>query len=204
MIATLIVTHPARIHWAEELAADTGGTIVLDTDGLGAGGNHRRALEVGIDTGADHLLVLEDDALPVPGLLGHVERAIEHRPNQILGLYVGNLYPRAHRVDQAVEEADRVGASWLTYTGLMWGVATVWPRLTAAMFLEHDHSTHLWDIHVRAWCQRNRHEVAYCWPSLVDHRDTDSVIERTVPKDRGRTARRVGVPTWNDITVAMK
>lgn len=198
MIATLIVAHPARIHWAEELAADTGGTIVLDTDGLGAGGNHRRALEVGIDTGADHLLVLEDDALPVPGLIGHVEQAIEHRPggDGLIGLYVGRQRPLGARVAQATRQATTAGAAWLLADGLLWGVATIWPTHLARDYLTTTHDPTKWDMHVRAWCRRHGHTVAYTHPSLVDHRDHPSLIPHR-PRQPGRTAHAVGTPAWN-------
>lgn len=204
MLTAVVVAHPKRIEWAQELAEQTSATIVLDTEGLGAGGNHRRALEVGLATGADHILSLEDDALPVPNLMAHVADAIEHRPggDGLIGLYVGKTCPRAERVEAAVQRATESGASWITASGLLWGVATVWPQRLAGAYLKHAHDNKLWDTHVRQWCQRNRHDVAYCWPSLVDHRDAPSTIERATPKV-GRVAHGVGVSTWNSSVVAM-
>ena len=204
MIATLIVAHPKRIEWAEGLAAKVGGTIVLDTDGLGAGGNHREALRVGLASGAEWLCVLEDDALPVEGVMTHVAAAVERRPAQMLGLYVGRQRPRAERVEAAVRKADEQGAAWLTYPGLLWGVATVWPARLAGEFLaDQARGTNLWDVQVKAWCQRRGLEVAYCWPSLVEHRDDGTVIAGRLARRPGRIAHRVGIPQWSDLAVAI-
>lgn len=204
MLTAVIVAHPKRITWAEQLAAEVGGTIVLDEDGLGAGANHRRALEVGIATRAEHLLVLEDDALPVPGLLGHVEAAIEHRPggDGLIGLYVGRQRPRAKQVSAAVIEAEMTGASWLTFTGLLWGVATVWPRALAEAWLAEPLAS-TWDQQARRWCKTHGHDVAYTWPSLVDHRDEEPVVVGRRDRQAGRVAHRVGIPTWSDLVVTI-
>lgn len=205
MIATVVVAHPAREVQAKQLAADHDGIVVMDTEGRGAGGNHREALRVGIETGASHVLSLEDDAVPVPGLLGHVAEAVRRRPDQILGLYVGRQRPRSFvdRVAAATRKADQTGASWLTYPGLIWGVAAVWPAHLAREFLTFSHGTNLWDVHVRRWCERHGHEVAFTWPSLCDHRDEGTVITGRLTRPPGRVAHRVGVPDWNDRAVAL-
>lgn len=203
MIATVVVAHVDRIEQAHELRDNLGALVTLDDGTLGAGGNHREALRLGLATGAEHVLVLEDDALPIDGLLDHVAHATKHRPDQLLGLYVGQQRPRAERVAEAVRKADEQGASWLTYPGLLWGVATVWPADLARDYLRSEHSSNLWDVHVKRWCQRRGLEVAYCWPSLVDHRDEDSVVVRQAGRQPGRVAWRVGVPSWSDVSVAI-
>lgn len=202
MITTVVVAHPDRHEQAGELAVQLEAWISLDEDGLGASANHRRALAYGLASDADHILVLEDDALPVDGLLDHVGQAITERPSQIIGLYVGRQRPRAHLVETAVRKADDLGASWLTSNGLLWGVANVWPREIAKAWLAEPEAG-TWDSHARRWCRLNRYDVAYTWPSLVDHQDGPSVVADRADRDPGRVAWRVGIPQWNDVSVAI-
>lgn len=203
MITTVVVAHVARLDEATRLAMELGAQVTVDDGTLGAGGNHREALRLGLATGADHVLALEDDALPVDGLLDHVAHAIDERPDQIIGLYVGRQRPKAERVEDAVRRADEQGASWLTYPGLLWGVATVWPATLAREFLGVEHGLNLWDAHVNRWCRERGHEVAYCWPSLVDHHDGATLISGRPARSPGRVAHRVGIPNWNDLAVAI-
>lgn len=202
MIGHVIVAHPDRHNWAGELAARLEAWISLDSERLGAGANHRRALQHGLGYGWDHIVVLEDDAVLTDDYEDSLGRAIEQRPDQIIGLYVGRQRPHAKAVANAVMQADMQGASWLTHHGLLWGVATVWPRALAEAWLIEPESG-VWDSHVRRWCRREGHEVAYTWPSLVDHRDEPSVVARTAQRPAGRTAWRTGVPSFNGVSVTL-
>ena len=202
MIGTVVVAHPERHEQAGELAVRLDGWISLDEDGIGAGANHRRALQHGVDSDWDHIVVLEDDAMPIDDFEDALTQAIAHRPDQILGLYVGRQRPYASAVSKAVMQADMQGASWITHYGLLWGVATVWPRALAQAWLAEP-AAGTWDSHARRWCRRYGHKVAYTWPSLVDHRDEPSLVADRPPRPAGRTAWRVGVPTWNDVSVVL-
>ena len=185
------------------LADSLGAHLLVDHDSNGAGWSHRQALRWGIDQGASHIVVVEDDALPIATFDRAVREAIEQRPDQILGLYVGQQRPRAQRVAAAVEQAESTGASWLTADGLMWGVAAVWPSVLAASFLDHtDDDPRLWDIHARRWCILQGHAVAYPWPCLVDHRDEPTLIQNVAPP-AGRVAWRTGHPDWNGKVVSV-
>lgn len=204
MIAYAVVGHPKRIEQAAALAHLIGADLLLDHDSRGAGWNHRRALRWGITQDAPHILVLEDDALPIDGFTDLVRQAIEQRPDQILGLYVGRQRPEHRRVSAAVEQAEATGASWLTYPGLLWGVATVWPTGLAAAYLDspRHHDDRLWDGYVAGWCRVHGHEVAYPFPSLVDHDDSPTLVSGA-PLRLGRTAHRVGAPTLAGGTVTI-
>jgi hypothetical protein len=197
-IARIVVAHVDRARQANLLANQIGATVLFDDGTLGAGGNHRRALRHGVDVRASHILIVEDDALPIPTFTSAVSQAIRQRPDQILGLYVGKARPIAKRVTEAVEQADRTGASWLTYTGLLWGVATVWPRNLARAYLREPDPGPDWDTRsVTPWCRAHNITVAYTWPSLVDHGGDGGSVIRGRSRDAGRVAHRVGVPTWN-------
>src|SRR5690606_41684739 len=63
-----VVGHPARFERAVSLAAEDGAELFLDTAGLGEWGNHARAWDWLAGSGASWVVVLQDDAVPVPGL----------------------------------------------------------------------------------------------------------------------------------------
>lgn len=196
-LARIVVAHTSRIEQAQRLADRIGAHHVSVDDGtLGAWGNHRAALRYGIDLGASHVLTLEDDALPITTFPKASIEAIEQRPSQVLGLYVGRQRPYATQVTAAVEQAEGTNASWLTSRHLMWGVATIWPADIARDFLAWKHTSRMWDSQASRWLRQHGHDVAYCWPSLVDHADTGSVIDRRAKRQPGRVAHRVGHPTW--------
>src|SRR6266568_3195656 len=69
VISTAVVAHETRILAAAELAHALDAVITLDDGSLGAEANHLQAWQATGTAHADWALVLEDDALPVPGFL---------------------------------------------------------------------------------------------------------------------------------------
>ncbi|WP_343944918.1 hypothetical protein, partial [Pseudonocardia zijingensis] len=126
-LAVAVVAHPARLAAAELLAATLGAHLVVDEHQQGEWPTHARALAWAAEQDASHALVVQDDAVPVPGLLEHVAAATDAHPDGPIGLYVGRTRPRPEQVARAVAQADEVGASWLEANTLLWGVATVLP-----------------------------------------------------------------------------
>src|SRR5690606_30804238 len=118
---------PDRLDAAKRLADDLDAELFVDTDRLGAWGNHERALRWAAGQPASHALIVQDDAVPVPDFRDHAAQAIAHRPEGLIGFYVGRQRPRARLVEHAVHTADAVGASWLCADTLLWGVATAVP-----------------------------------------------------------------------------
>lgn len=204
---TAIVAHQRRWVQAEQLATLTRGKIFMDNGFLGEWKNTRRALAWGRSQDATHVVVLQDDAVPIPEFMAQVREAIKRRPDDVVGLYVGTGRPYAEEVLRAVQAARRDLASWLVSDGLIWGVGTIWPVSLINDFLSW---ADLWrhqlpyDQRAHAWSQATGRRCYYTWPSLVNHADLPSVIKgRDHKLELVRIAHEVGIPDWNDVEVNM-
>lgn len=202
-LAIAVVGHTQRTQQAARLAQQLApAALFLDDGTLGEWANHERALLWGTTAPASHLLVIQDDAVPVDGFLTLANLAAAERPDDLIGLYVGKQRPRAAAVTQAVAQANRDGASWLTSSSLWWGVATIFPvELLAELLWYCQTSDKPYDRRIGTWAKQTGRPVLYTWPSLVDHADQPTVIEGRPERTPGRTAHRVGAPSFNDIAV---
>lgn len=201
ILSVAIMAHPRRRRQAELLAAQTGGYIVWDTknDEWDTGS---RALAAH-NPGASHHIVLQDDAMPIPKFLGHAAAAIEQHPDRLISFYLGTWKPLEWQaaVDDATEDADRLGLSWLMCDRLLHGVAIALPVADIEPLLEWCQRPEVpYDERIGIWYRYVAERPAlFTWPSLVDHADTDTIAEHPdgEARDQPRRARRVGVPaTW--------
>jgi hypothetical protein len=201
-----VVAHEKRRKMAEELSQLVDADKVFYDDGfLGEWRNHYKALRAGERSGATHVVVLQDDALPVEGFSLALESMVEEMPNELISLYVGTHKPRAQQVEIAVKKADQKNAAWLTADTLMWGVGIVVPALLISEMLDHVSGSKLpYDQRLGLWAEDTGRDVYYTWPSLVDHADEPTVIAGRSKKQGRRVAHRVGIPSWNDETVRIE
>lgn len=200
-VLTVVVAHVKRTHFLEPLLERTKAAHVFLDDGtLGEWGNHERALRWAATTAArknlSHVCVIQDDALPVDGFVPYLEALSVLRPDDLIGLYVGTHRPHREAVTVATEEADDLGAMFLSYRELSWGVATLMPAGRIEPMLEAvRQSNRPYDIRLgRGWraVMGEGKPVLYTWPALVDHRDDKPVVAgRSLPQGV-RRARRVG------------
>lgn len=202
-LAVAVVGHVQRADQAARLAVQLApAALFLDDGSLGEWANHERALRWGATTLNHHLLVIQDDALPIDGFLTLATMAASERPCDIIGLYVGQQRPKAGTVARAVAQAERDGASWLASNSLWWGVATIFPSDLLEQILEDCSASDLhYDRRVGHWAKRTGRDVLYTWPSLVDHADLPTVIAGRLERPAGRVAHKVGVPSFNDVAV---
>lgn len=185
----------------QEVGADA---TFVDNGHQGEWRNHRRAITWAAQRpGITHVLVVQDDAVPVPDILLHAHEAASRRPDDLISLYVGTNRPRRKDVLDAVQAADDTGASWLRADSLLWGVAVIYPVEHIEAILESCSRPPAlpYDQRVGRWAQQNNRDVWYTWPSLVDHRDTPTVISGRSPREQPRVAHRTGVPEWNERSV---
>lgn len=200
MITISIMAHPLRIEQAVRLADH------VEADGIAwdecgdEWDTGARAWAKGSplsDWTSDWHLVLQDDALPVPGLRDQLDRAVKHCPRTAVSLYVGTGRPRQAAIRRAIARADAEHAAWLEYPWLLWGVAVMLP-------VEYIHTMIGWanmQPRERAYDQRLswyfrtvlQRPVRYTWPSLVDHADGPTLIAHSQPPVE-RRAHRVGLP----------
>jgi hypothetical protein len=139
----------------------------------------RRAWEA-VDQTADFGCVLQDDALVPLDFIAGMEKALTYLPERALvSPYTGTRRPSASRVERAVIEARKAGVSWIRMPSLNWGVGIIAPTdiidrmlpwCDKQQYPNYDRRIGRYAIDVLGiptWCT---------WPSLVDHRDDDSLV----------------------------
>ena len=176
-----VMAHPARAAFVGELVAelDRPATVVWDRFGdrhdTGA-----RALDAG-DRTATHHLVVQDDAIVCADLVAGVERALSFVPDgHPLGLYIGRVRPFAGEVTKLVERASD-DTSFVTMPDLNWGVAVAVPAghldaLVAAVGATGANVPVNYDRRMSNWYAERKVATWYTWPSLVDHRDSPTLV----------------------------
>jgi len=121
--------------------------------------------------------VIQDDAVIPHDLVAGVEAALAHTPGDVpLCLYVGKVRPYKEMVAEYVRKAD--GASWLVMDRLNWGVAVVLPvpMVEAVVAAGDAQSIPNYDSRMSTYFEANDIPVWYPWPSLVDHRESPSLV----------------------------
>lgn len=206
MISWTVVGHVARFQQASDLAASLNAPLCLDDGTLGADGNHLKAWSLH-PAGAHWCGVIEDDALPAPGFLQQAEQALEVAPTPVVSFYLGRSRPKRwqERIAPAVSMADRADAHWITSSHVLHAVAVAihaslldeWRRWSRTSVLPIDER-------LSAWCLSHDHTVSYAWPSLTDHADQPTLIQRPPQPAGNRRAWRTGTrSTWMDKAVPM-
>jgi hypothetical protein len=174
-----VVGHIARQERAEALAASLGAELFLDRLTLGATWNHLRAINWGAEK-AGHLIVLEDDAQPVPGFLDLAGDWISCHPDNLTSFYLGTGKPPQYqaRIQTEITTADAAGTDHIILPHLIHAVAYTLPTdIIPALTLNPRRAA---DTGLGgAWFATTRKPVLYTLPSLVDHEDGASVEQST-------------------------
>jgi hypothetical protein len=178
-VSVAIMAHPRRAAFVPELEAalDRPATVVWDDGSDSRWGTGRRAL-LAYDPDATHHLVIQDDAVIPRDLVAGVEAALAHTPGDVpLCLYVGKVRPYREMVTEYVHKAGG-NTSWLVMDRLNWGVAVVLPvPMVAAVVAAGDaQSIPNYDSRMSTYFEDNHIPVWYPWPSLVDHRESPSLV----------------------------
>lgn len=180
-----IVAHNDRFDMAYRLSRQTDAQIVcFDSGELGAFGNHLQVWKALSETctGADWLIVLEDDAQPVDTFHAQLRLALDAAPTPVVSLYLGRSRPAD--VQRPLRELIHAGldSPWILAPRMLHAVAIairadLVPHMTDTLmqapyvFAPIDQAIGMW---TRAHTAQQ--QVSYAWPSLVDHADTGSVI----------------------------
>lgn len=200
-----IVAHTGRAAQAHKLMIRTHATCMsIDNGSIGCAENHMKVWNYLANAKTEWVLALEEDAMPVAGFRKQLAQALTQAPSPIVSLYLGTSRPphwQLH-VEQAVTRANAADASWIIGTHLLHCVGVAVRTEYAPLMAD--------------WCSNldqplddhpvGEHTVAYCFPSLVDHRDDTPVVQHPdgQPRNQPRTAWRTGTRnTWTDRTVEM-
>lgn len=204
-----IVAHINRTVMAEKLAATTGATIVSYDDGtLGCTTNHLNTWKRLADETGPWKVVLEDDAIPVDGFRGQIDRALSVSPSGIVSLYLGRLRPPQwqHMIQPAIDRAETRNASWLVSRQLLHAVGiAIRTDLLDDMLNTVDESLPI-DEAISGWANRRFCRIGYTWPSLIDHADTETLVAHRDGQQRepGRVAWKTGTrDVWTHELVEM-
>lgn len=178
MISVAIMAHPARAEYVEELQGrlDRPAKVVWDErqDRWDTG---RRSM-LAYDPSASHHLVVQDDAVIPRDFVAGVEAALAHAPQDVpLCLYVGRVRPYRALVNKYVALAEGK-ASWLVMDQLVWGVAIVMPTKFIEPMVAWCDGQHIpnYDTRMSRWLEYQQIRTWYPWPSLVDHRESPSLV----------------------------
>lgn len=182
----VVVGHHTRFASAALLAGQLGAHLLIDEGNHGANWNHRRALEWAAEQSC-RVVVLEDDALPVPGFADKVADWLARFPDDMLSFYLGTGRPPQYQKEIAgmLVDADRVCGDHIVMRKLIHGVCYSPPPGRLASMLRAWNKTLAADYAVgEAYGGR----VIYPCYSLVDHADLPTVERH--PDNELRTERR--------------
>lgn len=202
-----VVSDVRRGDMGERLVNQVGADYLsIDRFGEGCTWNHSRAWRMlaGLSEPDQWALVLEDDAEPVPGFREQLQLALAAAPAPIVSLYLGMGYIEDRSIGINLTRADMLGAHWVVTRGrILHAVAlAVRSDLLPALVDNLPRSNTPIDRSLSMWARREGHQVAYSWPSLVEHNDGPSLVTRY--RRAARRAWRTGVrDAWSDKMMLM-
>ncbi|SAD04366.1 hypothetical protein [Enterobacter kobei] len=185
-IKFVVVGHHSRIGHAQRLAALLDAYLLIDDGNRGANWNHRRALEWAACQPC-RVVVLEDDAMPVPWFAELVVDWLTRFPDDMLSFYLGTGRPPQYQMQIAERliVADKAQADYITLPRLIHGVCYSVPPQHINRVLSR------WDSSKPAdYAVGDAYGGAVVYPcySLVDHADGEPVERH--PDSAPRTERR--------------
>jgi hypothetical protein len=170
-ISVVVMAHPKRKKWAEELAAEIPATIVWDeiNDRHDTGARAIKAYE----PDSDWHIVVQDDVHLCENFLQTAKEALRYVPTDSpVGFYYGAKGKTSSSHSRAALEADSRNASWIVRRGPVWGPAIAYPTSTIprlVFFFQHS-AVQNYDRRVMRYYQSIDKNCWYTYPSLVDHR----------------------------------
>lgn len=189
------MAHPVRAEWAEELSEKTGLPIHWDSYGDPTHDPERRwqvgreCWEILGDTTAEWGFVLQDDAKVCRDLMPAVASALEVLNGEgVFSAYLGTGRPVVGEVRAAIGKAAQHKSSWVTLNQCYWGVAIGLPLNTVPDMLawasKSNRKTEGYDYRIGTYYRNYGWRTQFTFPSLVDHRDQDTLSGNFTSKPR--------------------
>jgi hypothetical protein len=174
--------------------------IAMDDGSRGCAFNHDEAFKLAAQTPADWFICIEDDAQPVPDFLHQATLALAMCPDAypVVSLYFGYVGDSRHFT--ADVDLDTIEANWLIRPALASTVCLCIRKDFFPRFFEHaEQLPHMTSDqrYEQAAREQGIPDVAYSWPSLVDHDDTRTVHYTGAPHVARRAYRVGSRPYWN-------
>lgn len=164
-LSIVVMAHPSRQPWAENLARTLSADAIVWDRQSDVWDTGRRSLLAG--TGS-HVLVIQDDAVPCSNLLEIVPQVVARWPHAPIALYAGS---RAKSRMKKMRKR-RPGERYWRNHGPRWGVATVTPTSVIADLVTYCDRLRIpnYDRRMMAYWKHRGVLCVYTAPSLVDHR----------------------------------
>ncbi|EPS1419300.1 TPA: hypothetical protein ACJIW3_000154 [Enterobacter hormaechei] len=192
-IKFVVVGHHSRTGQAQRLAALLDAHLLIDDANHRANWNHRRALEWAAEQTC-RVVVLEDDAIPVPLFAELVVDWLTRFPEALVSFYLGTGRPPQYQMQIAERliVADKTQADYITLPRLIHGVCYSVPPQHIYRVLSR------WDSSKPAdYAVGDAYGGAVVYPcySLVDHADGEPVERHSdsAPRTERRRAWRLHV-----------
>lgn len=201
MFSVGIVAHEKRRAHAEALSDKVGGFVSWDDGTLGCNGNHLEVYRKLAGVNTQYAVVLEDDALPVEDFNNQLVQALSVAPAPIVSLYLGTSRPPDYqaRIRRALDAATRQQACWIVGKRLLHAVGVVIPVESIPSLLTFlDQLPHPVPIDeaITNWARLSMRVSSICYtvPSLVDHRDDETLFVHPDgrPRSQPRKAWQLG------------
>ncbi len=180
-LSAAIMAHPKRAALVDDIVAALDRPVKVVWDEISDRHDTGiRAIEA-FDPAATHHVVLQDDVIVPRNLLAGIERALKYIPqDDPMCLYTGRVQPFGAEIRRAVRQATNDHTSWLTMQGIYWGPGIVVPTVhipeLADWYRGAGSKVINYDRRVSTWYALRNATVWYPWPSLVEHRDVESLI----------------------------
>lgn len=193
MVTIGIVAHVDRFKQASDLREQVHAQYVAyDSGALGCTANHLRVWGHLAHAETPWVLVLEDDALPVNGFHAQLAMVLAVAPSPVVSFYLGTGNPIHWQrpIERALFKRQIERSHWLTCKHLLHAVAVaIRTDLVPSMVASVRHDSAPIDEAISRWAGKQRLTVSYTVPSLCDHADTPSVIDKH-PDGHARTKPR--------------
>lgn len=171
------MAHPERQEWAKELSQKLQAPIVYDRIS-NVWDTCRRAWLSQVSVGSEFTLVLQDDAIVCDNFIEKAEAILSSQSEDfVFSFYAGQLL--GSRIDQAIKHGQDFVTSGMIYNEIALCMRT---EHIESMVAYCDERKAVTDQEICNWCRVNRKKIYYPIPSLVDHRDSESIYRRVYKK----------------------
>lgn len=189
--------HPSRVHLLERLLGHLSPfhpqVVEHASDPPDPWAGYKRCLTDLPD--CSHLLVVQDDALPVPGFANALQRIAERNPDMPVCLWMGAIPAAAAvRARRAYGRSRYIELGPAPFVPL---VAVLWPTTAIKKFVIWSQTasrlTRADDGNVARWMRQARQEFMVTVPSIVEHDDFTPTVKGGRPETHGRDRTRVAL-----------
>jgi len=184
-LSIVIMAHPERQQMAKELSQQLQAPIVYDRIN-NIWDTCRRAWLSQVSVGAEYTLVLQDDAIVCKDFRERAEALLQE--DKIYSLFAGHLL--ASRIKHALNKGVDFVESGMIFNEVALCMRTEHIEAMVAFCDERQATT---DQEITKWARLRHMKIRYPIPSLVDHRDGDSIFQRNYNR-----------PSWNRPRKAVK